>query len=189
MMTIALHDGEVIILTRHGNRLPILRPDPGSIQIEDIAAGLARTFRWSAQSDLTVAQHSVNVSRRLGGHAAQWGLLHDAAEAFLPDVARPLKAKLLVEVPLGSHSSTHERFDQIENRLLRTIGEAFGLTWPIPPAVIEADDREMAREARDLFGDAIAAENAYPEPLVIEPPALVETQFLRRFAELFWKPA
>lgn len=184
-MTSVLHDGEVIIATRYGGRLPIFKPDLASLQIEDIAAGLTRRFRWSAQSDLTVAQHSVAVSRRLAGHAAQWGLLHDAAEAFLPDVPRPLKPKLLVEVPLGPNSSTFERFEQIENRLLRAIGERFGLSWPIPPAVHEADDREMAREARDLFGDAVAAETAYPEPLIIEPWPLVENQFLRRFTEIF----
>lgn len=177
-------NSELIIETKHGGRVPIFDPDPASIEIRDIAAGLARKFRWSGQADLTVAQHSVHVSRRLAGHEAQWGLMHDAAEAFLLDVPRPLKAKLMVYKALGTQWIL-EQFAAVENRLLRAIGERFGLAWPIPEAVHEADDRELHREARDLFGDAIHAEEAYPEPLVVVPQPLAENLFLRRFAELF----
>lgn len=186
-MTTKLHN-DMLIPTRYGCRVSVYRPDPGSFDIRDIAAGLARRYRWSAQSDLTVAQHSLNVSSRFAGANAQWGLLHDAAEAYLPDVPRPLKAKLMVCVALGPNAHTYETFAAIENRMLRAIGQQFGLPWPIPPAVIDADDRELGREARDLFGDAIAAGRAYPEPLVIEPAVLIETKFLRRFAELFREP-
>lgn len=182
------NDSEVIVGTKHGNRVPILKPDVNSIDILDIASGLARKFRWSGQSDLTVAQHSVNVSRRLGGHEAQWGLLHDAAEAYLMDVPRLLKLKLMICVPLGPHSWTYETFEAVENRLLRVIGQRFGLAWPIPQAVHDADDMEMHREARDLFGDPIAATKAYPERLEIVPHALVQNVFLRRFTELFREP-
>lgn len=185
----AMDDPYLLTPTKFGGRVSLLEPDPDSIDIRDIAAGLARRFRWSAQSDLTVAQHSVSVSRRLGGHEAQWGLLHDAAEAYLPDVCRPLKRRLLVETTdprIGAKA--WQQFGTVEERLLRAIGRRFGLAWPIPPVVQQADDRELAREARDLFGDAVAAEAAYPEPLVIEPWPMVENQFLRRFTELFREP-
>jgi len=181
----SIQDSEVIIPTRSGGRVAIYRPEPGSFDIRDIAGGLARRYRWSAQSDLTVAQHSVHVSLRLSGVNARWGLMHDAAEAFLPDVARPFKEKLMVRASLGPHSWTFQRFGAIENRLLKAIGEQFGLPWPIPPAVHEADDRETAREARDLFGDVVVAGEAYPEPLETIPQPLAETRFLRRFTELF----
>ena len=178
-----LPDTEVLILTKSGGRVPIFRPDPESFTIDDIAAGLARRYRWNSQSDLTVAQHCVHVSRRLAGYEAQWGLLHDAAEAYLPDVARPFKAKLMVHVPFGRGVSAYQGFEKVEHRMLRAIGNKFGLDWPIPPAVHEADDRELAREARDLFG--AAPENAYPEPLDIVPAPIAENLFKRRFVELF----
>lgn len=184
-----LENSEVLIPTKHGGRVPVFKPDPQAFAIEDIAAGLARRYRWSSQSDLTVAQHSVHVSRRLGGYEAKWGLLHDAAEAYLPDVARSFKSRLMVSVQLGPHTSSFERFEQIENRMLHAIGERFGLEWPIPAAVHEVDNRELAREARDLFGDTLEIEGAYPEPLDIVPPPLAEALFLRRFNELFREPA
>lgn len=185
----AMDDPYMLMPTKFGGRVSLFQPDPDSIDIRDIAAGLTRRFRWSAQSDLTVAQHSVAVSRRLGGYEAQWGLLHDAAEAYLPDVCRPLKSRLLVETTdprIGAKA--WRQFREIEDQILRAIAKRFGLAWPMPVAVAEADDREMAREARDLFGDAALAQAAYPEPLVIQPWPVVENQFLRRFTELFREP-
>lgn len=181
----AMDDPYLITPTKFGGRVSLLAPEPDSIDIRDIAAGLARRFRWSAQSDLTVAQHSVSVSRRLGGYEAQWGLLHDAAEAYLPDVPRPLKRRLLVEIGDPKGAMVIRPFVRVEQKLLMAIAVRFNLEPEMPLAVDEADDREMAREARDLFGDAGSAAAAYPEPLVIQPWPMVETQFLRRFAELF----
>jgi len=180
---------EMIVPTRHGHRLALFRPDPDSICIEDIAAGLARKYRWSGQCDLTVAEHSVNVSRRLGGYEAQWGLLHDAAEAYLADIARPLKRRTLVDVSAMTESAMYERIQHIENRLLHAIGKRFGLAWPMPEAVHVVDDKELGREARDLFGDPVRPDEAFPERLEITPAPLVEAMFLRRFAELFREPA
>jgi len=176
---------ELIIPTNAGSRICLWRPEPDTFHIEDIAAGVARKFRWSGQSDLTVAEHSVSVSKRLTGVEAQWGLMHDAAEAFLPDVPRPLKKRLLVRVPAGRHSFKLHTFDVLESRVLRAISIRFGLPWPIPPAVTKADDMEMAREARDLFGAPDT--DAYPEPLgvPIVLPLTAEELFLRRFNELF----
>jgi len=181
----------VFIPTRSGRRLDLAAPASDDIEIVDIAAGLARRFRWSGQTDYTVAQHSVAVSTRLEGDEARWGLLHDAAEAFYPDVARPLKARLMVCEPFGPRQLIRE-FRDCEDRLLMAIANRFGLPWPIPPSVHEADDRELAREARDLFEDrpmlwAIGPNHAdpYPDRIDVSPWPLVENLFLKRYAELF----
>ncbi len=184
-----IDDGrELFVVTRSGRRVPIFRPDPDSIVIRDIAWGLARRFRWSGQRGLTVAQHSVHVSRRLNyEEEAQWGLLHDAAEAYLGDMPRPLRDRLAVTIPgPGRCGGQLRSWARVETGLLRAIGERFHLCWPVPAAVTEADDREMAREARDLFGDPGLAQCAYPEPLpALLDPYPAQEMFIERVAELF----
>ena len=67
-----------------------------------------------------------------------WGLLHDAAEAYLGDMVRPIKQRM-------------PEFKAIENRLLQRIAKRFDLAWPIPNVVFDADDIMLATEFRDLM--------------------------------------
>lgn len=75
-----------------------LEPKVEDMHLEDIATGLAMRARWAGQLTrfYSVAEHSVRVMHLLQyWHATpatmQWGLLHDAAEAWLPDVPGPVK--------------------------------------------------------------------------------------------------
>jgi hypothetical protein len=117
----------------------------------------------------------VRVSRLLDKDLALWGLLHDAAEAYLSDVPRPVKASL-------------PAFVEMEARLLREIAEVFGLVWPMPPAVRWADDVLLATEARDLVAPPPASWGLTERPLedLIVPlgPEAAERAFLDRFDAL-----
>lgn len=77
------------------------QPDQATIDPADIAAGLSRRYRFNGQADrpLTVAQHSLAVADRLPPKLQLWGLLHDATEAYLPDLARPLWPVFMVYLP------------------------------------------------------------------------------------------
>lgn len=78
-----------------GKRLDLLNPTPFDWDDEDLAIGLARTYRWGGHSawplPLSVAQHSLTVlalSRAaeptgLAAHAELRELLHDADEGLL----------------------------------------------------------------------------------------------------------
>jgi uncharacterized protein len=87
-----------------GHRLDLLDPTPFDWTDEDLALGLARTYRWGGHSawplPLSVAQHSLLVLalRRqssptgLSNAAARRELLHDADEGLLGfDPISPLK--------------------------------------------------------------------------------------------------
>lgn len=175
-----------------------LAPDPIRIHIEDIAHGLAGRFRFNGHSRewYTVAQHSVEVSRRVPAEDALWGLLHDAAEAYLPDVPRPIKNKFYVSVDDEWDVNRIEgriyeiliEFDGAEERVLEAVARRFGLRLPLPASVHEADDRELARERRDLFDCRgpvwVGLKEPYPEPLVAVGPCEAEALFLGRFKEL-----
>ncbi len=182
------------IETFTGKRLWPLDPDPDAICIADIAHGLAGRFRFAGQSRewYTVAQHCVEVSRRVPAEDALWGLLHDAAEAYLPDITRPVKDAFYVELDRDEtgHEVQHEivSFGFIEDQLLDAVAARFGMRPPMPACVHTADDRELARERRDLFPRDRPAwdglPDPYPEPLVPVSPSEAEAMFLNRFKDL-----
>jgi len=84
---------EGFLPTCTGRRVHIADPLPDEIDIEDIAHGLSHTCRFAGHVPLyySVAQHSLLVSELLDERTAMWGLLHDASEAYLHDLTRPLK--------------------------------------------------------------------------------------------------
>lgn len=165
------------IQTYTGRMFFPLDPDAGQIDIRDIAHALSLQCRFNGHCRCfySVAEHSVRVSNQLTGREALWGLLHDAAEAYLTDLPRPVKKQM----PL---------FEELEDRLLAVIMKHFGLPPTMPAAVRKADDDLLATEARDLMGKP-------PQPWsfggstldqTITPllPAAAEQAFLARFAAL-----
>ncbi len=165
------------IQTFTGRKVEPLDPDPAAIAVEDIAHALSLHCRFNGHYRVfySVAEHSVRVSRQLNGDAALWGLLHDASEAYLSDVPKPLKPNL-------------PDYCAVEDRLMRVIARRFGLSWPIPDAVHAADATLLATERRDLMAEARHDWGLHASPLdaTIQPLSFAEAEqaFLARFAEL-----
>lgn len=129
------------IETYTGRKFWPLAPRAEDVCIEDIAHALSQKCRFTGHTRTfySVAQHSVIVSWHCSDENALWGLLHDAAEAYLPDVARPIKPYL-------------DGFREIEDRVLQAVAERFGLPWPMPFEIAEVDLRVLAAERRDVMG-------------------------------------
>ncbi len=111
-------------------------PRPGDeFLITDIGHGLSNIGRFNGQAPgfYSVAQHCVLVSRLLPPAFRLWGLMHDAHETYLGDWSRPLIAAL-------------PKLRILEDRLLEPIVRSFGLEWPMPALVQEADDWALALE-------------------------------------------
>lgn len=142
----------------------------GVIDIEDIAHHLALRNRYSGATarPYSVAQHSCIVANLIPDPSLRmWGLLHDAAEAYLPDVAHPIKADVFVWV--GDKMLS---FAEAEDRILHRIAFCFGLSWPMPPAVMQVDRRVAATERRDLMAsdlDWCETDQLEPYPHEIKP--------------------
>jgi uncharacterized protein len=170
------------IQTFSGAKFYPLNPREYEICVEDIAHALANQCRYAGhvREFLSVAEHSVRVSRACDPADALWGLLHDASEFVLGDICRPLK-----------HLPQFAFYREAEDRLQRMICRRFGLPEEMPESVQLADETLLATEARDLMAPLhpewarwIEAITPLPERIVPWPPVLAEAMFLGRFHEL-----
>jgi 5'-nucleotidase len=149
MSTHAPGDHDIELVT--GDYLNLVDPDPSVITLDVIAHGLSNTCRYAGQtkSFYSVAEHAGLVTAKLGldGYPLSYqiaGLHHDDAEAFIADIARPLKSLL------------QPAYDEISDRLDRAIAEALGIPLPakgsaMDAAVKAADDWALAAEAYHLM--------------------------------------
>ncbi len=171
----------IFVETVSGQSIDLLSPAPNHIHIIDVAHGLALECRWYNQIRelYSVAQHSVMVSMLVPPEHALWGLLHDASEAYIGDVARPLKQSPLLT-----------GYRMIEAGLMRAVSIRFSLNMEVPASVKVADKVALATEFRDLRGDsadvAYGKAGAMPVAQRIVPVSSETARrlFLNRYREI-----
>lgn len=167
------------IATYLGKHFHPAAPRIEDVHIEDIARGLAFQCRFNGQTQTfySLAQHSLFVAALAPARLRLAALLHDAAKAYLGDLAPPLRARL-------------PGFSQLEEEVMAVIGERFGVTDFADPAIRRADRIARATEKRDLMSHAdepcAALAGIMPTPARIQPlaPHEAEAAFLERFREL-----
>jgi uncharacterized protein len=173
------HPNEPWIQTFTGKRFAPLNPVIESIDIEDIAHSLSMQCRFSGHTKFhySVAYHSILVSEFCDSKDALAGLLHDASEAYLVDIPKPLK-----EAPEFS------AYKRIENKMQSKIFEKYGLDYE-PDSVKQADRRMLATEAGQLLNTLhptwMMKADPYPVVLLELSPSKVKSMFLDRFNKLF----
>lgn len=107
------------ILLYSGVLFDPLNPSPQKINIEDIAHALAHIPRWTGHTRhfYSVAQHCIRCTRiaEVNGYKCLLEvLLHDATEAYLLDMATPVKHRM-------------PEYLKAEKKLYNTIDFVFGL--------------------------------------------------------------
>lgn len=132
--------------TYSGGRISPFNPRPEDIRMQDIVASLPHICRFGGQIIwlYSVATHSCMIyeygKQALGvtnEKELAWALLHDAAEAYIGDVPRPVKHAI-------------PAFQEIDNRIMAAIAEKYDL-GECPEWVKYADRHIVAREAHVLF--------------------------------------
>ena len=176
-----MSQGNSLIVTYTGRIIDPINPHPDDIAIEDIAHALANSCRWTGhvRKFYSVAEHSVRVATHLPQKLHLDGLLHDASEAYLSDLSRPIK----------QHSGLGYIYLEVEARLMQVISDKFLLDWPMHPLVKDADNQLLWAEVRDLMppmkDDRLlqwSTETTYKQ--IIEPwdPVRAEAMFLGFFS-------
>ncbi len=130
-----------LISTYTGLKINPLDPDPNKICVEDICHSLSNLCRFTGHCNefYSVAQHSVHVSVLASRENALWGLLHDASEAYLSDISRPIKM-----------SEDFYQYRCIEQNFMRVVAIKFGLDVVMPKEINTLDTTLLVTEARDL---------------------------------------
>ena len=128
-------------------------PDATLIDIRDIAHALSMLCRANGhfRSFYSVGQHSINCAleakaRGLSRRVQLGCLLHDASEAYLADVTRPVKQEL-------------PRYKEIEEPLQQTIWQTFMGTAPDAEEtrlIFAIDDDILLNEFPALMGRRIS---------------------------------
>ncbi len=190
------------IQTYTGKQFWPLDPRPADVDLHDIAHALSLKCRFGGHCKVfySVAEHSVRVLRHVAkadgvtDMELKAALLHDAAEAYLPDLLRPIKGRFGAAAKTAQEPNLSP-FAEIERRLQVCIGQAtdvlyLGSDWI---AVKHADDVLLATEARDLMGPPPEPWPSLPTPLpqVIVPwtPEQAKAWFLHEASRLDLKVA
>jgi len=169
------------IVTFTGEEFKPLDPDAAQIHIEDIAHSLSLLCRANGHIDyfFSIAQHSINCANEAKARSyPAWVqlacLIHDASEAYLSDITRPVKLYL-------------PEYRIIENRLqnviyLKFLGniEDTGLNF-----VDQIDNDMLIHEFKALMNKRIKVETLPP---LYSTPSFenrlqteVETEFLKMY--------
>lgn len=167
------------IMLQSGAWFDFAAPHASPFTIEDIAHGLANICRYSGQCSrfYSVAEHSLLVSDIASGFELE-ALMHDAAEAFLGDITRPLKQML-------------PEYKRIEKEVETAIFSRFGLPTPLPREVKRADLSVLAAEQRQIMppgtDDWLREQDVVRAPIVVRhlSPDDAKRAWLERFEALY----
>jgi hypothetical protein len=145
----------------------------------DIAHSLSLQCRYGGHVDrfYSVAEHCVLMSEWVAPENALYALLHDATEAYVSDVPRPLKGHL-------------PEYKAIEDRVWDSIAEYFKIDRAIPEQVWEADNRILLTERAELLSKTKHKwfQDGKIDPLPVQVtgwyPKSAEVLYLQRLEEL-----
>jgi hypothetical protein len=168
-----------------GKKFYPLNPRVEDVCIEDIAHALSLYNRFGGHTKFpySVAAHSIHVSD-LCKADPMGGLMHDATEAYMGDMIRPLKF-------------CFPEFKRYEDDLQSVIAEALGIPFVHHPSVKHCDNVALMTERRDAWKcnpvDSWGEELESLEvprgflPYAFYEPSVVEGLFIARFNMLLTK--
>lgn len=138
MSNIEIDYSKTYIATHSGIFYPFdMKPE--DVNVEDIAHALSLLCRYNGHCKefYSVAQHSVLVAQLVPEHLKLKALLHDASEAYISDVPKPIKRRL-------------PDVEALENNISDTIFAAFDLSAELEPEIKRADLIMLLTESEQL---------------------------------------
>lgn len=162
------------IQTFTGRQFWPLDPRVDDVSIIDIAHALAHQCRYGGHTArfYSVAEHCCILAEYAPDDLKFIALMHDAAEAYLVDVPRPIKKSLAV-------------YYDIEAGLDRVIAAKFNLSHPWHPDVMALDTRICTDERLQLMATPPIPWSGEMPALDVIIEGLLPAVAERRFLELF----
>lgn len=135
----SLHAGNCI-RTYSGLYVNVFEPTLDMLCIEDIAHALSNMPRFGGHTRkfYSVAQHSVICATMAIPEYELDTLMHDAAEAYLLDMPKPIKRGLDV-------------YNDLENKMMALIAQKFNLTYPFDSSIKKIDKAVLEMEFANLM--------------------------------------
>lgn len=135
-----LINDEPIIRTYKGKWVNVFNPTPEMFDIEDIAHALSHQSRFGGHVNkfYNVANHSIlcfqeALNKGLNKKIQLTALMHDASEAYLVDIPRPIKKQF-------------SQYKNIEDGLMYILSDIFEFIWPISKEIEEIDNYVLRLE-------------------------------------------
>lgn len=127
--------------THTGRAYFLAEPRASDIDILDIAHALSNICRYGGHTPFfySVAEHSVLVSCEVPREHALSALLHDAPEAYVGDIPRPLKRLL------------GDAYARLEERAWHAVADRFGLPHDMDRSIKHADNAVLLAERDQLM--------------------------------------
>lgn len=161
-------------------------PRVDDVRLVDIAHALSHQCRFSGHTDrfYSVAEHSVYVSQCVPPEHALVALMHDAPEAYIGDMTRPVKELF--------RAAGVTLYDELDALSWAVIARRFALPAELPECVHDADSRVLLAEKAQIRGPSPGSwagyklEGLMPAPVHIigMPPDQARLFFTHRFGEL-----
>lgn len=161
------------IRTYTGKYMNVFNPTPDMISIVDIAHALSNQSRFGGHlpTFYSVAQHSILCHMLAPGYLKKEALMHDASEAYLIDVPKPIKNRLT-------------NYKEIEDNLMTLIAHTFSFKFPLNEIIHKVD-----KQCIQLEWDYLMLCKPYREgPLLLKmreifswDPKKTEFEFLKTF--------
>ena len=177
------YTAENFIETWSGTAFHFMDPASDEINITDIAHALSNQCRYAGhvKKFYSVAEHCVHlydyaVRNNLGNDQSRLTLLlHDASEAYLSDIARPIKMCI-------------PQYREIEVKIEEAIAKKFDLVYPFPDMVKDLDTRILMDERPQVKEPSNLVWGVTAEPLGIKlqfwTPEVAYGRFCQRYDEV-----
>jgi hypothetical protein len=155
------------IRTISGQYVNVFEPNPDTLLISDIAHALSHQCRFGGHLPrfYSVAQHSLLCYLIAKEEEKFDALMHDASEAYLLDMPKPIK----LELP---------DYNIIEDNLMKILAKKFNFNYPKSPEVERVDIHLLKWEWEVIM---LELPNSVYGPIDCMTPLEAKTEFLRTF--------
>lgn len=152
-------------------------PEDYEFDIEEIAHSLSNQCRWTGhcRKFYSIAEHSIHCARMSPVGFTKEAFLHDASEAYVVDLSRPLKQLV-------------SDYKTIQKNIEAAVAKFYEFPYPMSLEVQDIDNRMLVTEWQQLFNETDISLGPYNN----EPYSFILNCWLPEKAEkefLWWASA